>query len=606
MKCGYALLLIASFSLSGIPKSLAAVATVHGIVSEGTSSRPAPCTVTLTDAAGRVVLENEAFRGGFRSTGEFTKTLLPGLTHLRVTRGFETKAIDRELNLVAGRTNELRISLDRAVDLRKRGWYSGDNHVHMLHGERTVPVSFGFMALSARAEELQYMSVAQGWNFDEPTPERLEAELRKHSTLDCLLMWNLEAPKNYYKGDAGRCLGHCWNLGVRGRTAEGSDVIRTLMEASAWDYESGKPSYANFESHLLIHKQAGVACYSHPARWWMGSWGGQAGYPRREQMRVSNMAVELPLDTLLGPTYDGLDIITGPGEFEANAKAFELWCLLLNHGYRIAATGSSDSCFDRPGGGVPGSPRTYTFIEGGFSFRKAANAIAAGRTFVTTGPLVVATVDGKPPGSVFTARPRALALSIEAWASGCTTGGLQRVEVLRNGQPWQQFLPASQAERFVTNINIVERDTSWYAVRVLGTARQTAVSGAFYIAQKGFRPAQPATARIHARIMDADNGRPVSVMLTEVSCCGTLVRDGKRHRLSSGEAHLSVPGTVRVRAEAPGYLPLTLSPFLDNPDMVQAVTGLTDEDLLKWETFERLNTQLENVELVFRLQKSGR
>jgi len=35
----------------------------------------------------------------------------------------------------------------------------------------------------------------------------------------------------------------------------------------------------------------------------MGAWGGRGGYPKRERMRVSNMAVELPLDTVIGPTY---------------------------------------------------------------------------------------------------------------------------------------------------------------------------------------------------------------------------------------------------------------------------------------------------------------
>ena len=45
---------------------------------------------------------------------------------------------------------------------------------------------------------------------------------------------------------------------MQGRAPEGSDVIRMLLEASAWDYESQKPSVANFESHALIHAQGGV------------------------------------------------------------------------------------------------------------------------------------------------------------------------------------------------------------------------------------------------------------------------------------------------------------------------------------------------------------
>jgi hypothetical protein len=152
-------------------------------------------------------------------------------------------------------------------------------------------VDFDYVALTARAEDLQYLSVAQAWSIEPPTPEALERELNSRSTTDCVLTWNLEAPKNYYKGDAGRCLGHCWNAGTRGRTREGADVIRTLLDASAADYESAKPTYANFESHRLIHEQGGAVFYTHPARWWMGAWGGQGGYPKAEKMRVSNMAV---------------------------------------------------------------------------------------------------------------------------------------------------------------------------------------------------------------------------------------------------------------------------------------------------------------------------
>jgi hypothetical protein len=93
--------------------------------------------------------------------------------------------------------------------------------------------------------------------------------------------------------------------------------------------------------------------------------------------------------------------------------------------------------------------------------------------------------------------------------------------------------------------------------------------------------------------------------LTEVNFDGTIARDGKRHILSKGEGRLRVPGTARLRGEAKGYTALTLSPFLDNPDLVKTVTGLTDADLLKWDTFEDLKERLGKVELVFRLQKAG-
>jgi hypothetical protein len=380
-------------------------------------------TVTIVDANGRTVTEGEGLRGGFRSSGVFTKLLPPGPTKIRVTRGPEFKAVERELALRAGEISRMEVELERQVHLRCRGWFAGDSHVHMVHGEKTVAVDFDQVALAARAEDLQYLSLGHAWSLDDPTPERLESELTLRSTPDCLLTWNLEAPKNYFTGDAGRCLGHCWNLGMRGRTPAGSDVIASLLQASAGDYESQKPSFANFESHALIHAQGGTVFYTHPARWWTGPWGGEGGYPKQEQMRVSNMAVELPLDVLAGPTFDGLDVITGAGELAANEKAFQLWSLLLNHGYRVAATASSDACFDRPGDAVPGAARLYTLIEGGFSVAAAAQAAAQGRTFATTGPLLVVSVDGRPPGSALPADGRPHEMRIEAWSSGALTGG---------------------------------------------------------------------------------------------------------------------------------------------------------------------------------------
>src|SRR6266478_1548262 len=415
--------------------AMAQEAVLRGTIKDETTGAPSACNVAIFDATGKLMVENDSFKSGFRCSGEFTRRLVAGRTRIRVTRGFETQFVEKEIELEAGREAQVCFILRRTVDLRRRGWYAGDSHVHMLHGERMVPVSFDLVALAARAEDLQYLSLAQAWEIQNPTPEGLEAELRPRSTPDCLLTWNLEAPKNYYKGDAGRCLGHCWNLGIRGRTAEGADVIRLLMDASAWDYESEKPTYANFESHRLIHAQGGSVFYTHPARWWTGSWGGQGGYPKVDRMRVSNMAVELPLDTMLGPTFDGVDVITGPAEFEANEKAFQLWAMLLNHGYRPAATGSSDACFDRPGGGVPGVPRTYTYVPHGFSLAKVTRATAAGNTFVTTGPLLLATIDGEPPGSAFRVGRKKHLLEIEAWASGEGVDGLGRLEILCYGDP---------------------------------------------------------------------------------------------------------------------------------------------------------------------------
>jgi hypothetical protein len=46
-----------------------------------------------------------------------------------------------------------------------------------------------------------------------------------------------------------------------------------------------------------------------------------------------------------------------------------------------------------------------------------------------------------------------------------------------------------------------------------------------------------------------------------------------------------------------------LSPFFDNPLLVRTVTSFGDEDLQNWRSFEAVQKDFQNVQLVFRLRK---
>ena len=604
MRCGLTLSLATAFSLLWIGKAVGSDAVLRGTVCDGITGHQTPCTVTITDANGTVAVESDSFRNGFRCSGEFTRSLPAGPTRIQITRGLETKAINRQVNLVAGETTDLAFTLERVVNLRNRGWFGGDSHVHMLHGERTVPVSFDYVALAARAEDLQFLCLAQAWNLDQPTPERLEAELRGRSTPDCVLTWNLEAPKNYYKGDAGRCLGHCWNLGVRGRTPAGQDVIRLLMEASAWDYESTKPTYANFESHQLIHDQAGVACYSHPARWWMGPWGGQGGYPKVDRHARLQSGGRTPFGHTVGAHLRRPRSNNRAGRVRGQRKGVRdlvpiaesrvsdrgdrvLQCLLRSAWRRRAG----------PAAHLRAGPRQILSCQGDQSDRSGKD-FRDYRAFVDRFPQ---RETSRKPVSLRSKCSCALHRSL---GFRPLVGRTSTPRILRNGKTWREFTLEAKPSFFQTNLNFVELETSWYCVRVFGPDRQTAISGAFYFANDSYRPAKPMAAQVFAQVLDAKTGVRLPSVLTEVTFSGTIPRDGKRHRLPTGEARIPVAGTARLRAEAKGYAPLTLSPFLDNPPMVRTVTSLGDDDLCNWQTFEELKRQLQDVRLVYRLQRA--
>ena len=121
MRCELSRLLAAILSLLWIGEAIAGDAVLRGTIFDGLSGRRAPCTVTITDANGKIAVESDSFRSGFRCPGEFTKSLPAGSTRIKITRGFETQAINREVKLVSGETTNVTFTLERVVNLRNRG-----------------------------------------------------------------------------------------------------------------------------------------------------------------------------------------------------------------------------------------------------------------------------------------------------------------------------------------------------------------------------------------------------------------------------------------------------------------------------------------------------
>ncbi len=467
---------------------------LHVNVISGETGSPMPCSVALLDSTGEIQVENRSYTAGFRSDGEFRKVLPAGPATLIVTRGFDFIAEKRDLTIRAGATIDLEIRLRRRSPLARLGWRCGDHHVHMTHGESRIRVDFDYIALAARAEGLDQLSVAQFWNIPHPTATAAEAECRRVSTPGCTLAWNLEAPKNYYRGDASHTLGHCWFIGARA----GGAIAEELLSLSAQDYESEKEPTPNFESHALIHDRGGVIAYTHPCRWWWGQWGGRGIFPVEEHKFVSNLAAELPFDTVAGPTYDALDILMQTHEKEVNANGLKLWFLLLNHGYRVRATASSDATFDNEGRGTPGKVRVYTHLGGASSIADAAAAIRRGRSFVTSGPLLLLDIDGHEPGdTIAVAGPQRRVARVRAWPSGIPGERLTSVELIRNGEVFKTFPVSDQAGEFAAEHAWVEEGGAWVIARCFGRDRdnQVAISNPIFLDHPGWTAPAPGESR---------------------------------------------------------------------------------------------------------------
>jgi hypothetical protein len=133
-------------------------------------------------------------------------------------------------------------------------------------------------------------------------------------------------------------------------------------------------------------------------------------------------AKSVPVDVALGK-IDSLDINWGE-------PTIQLWYRLLNCGFRVPASAGTDCFLNRIRSRLPGSDRAYVKIDDGFSYGAWIRNLKAGRSFVTSGPLLEFQVDGKFLGeNIQLAAPG----SVSVRASANSQSPLHRVELVYNG-----------------------------------------------------------------------------------------------------------------------------------------------------------------------------
>ena len=111
-------------------------------VLDGETGREMPSTLKIQTASGGVITSSAGFRDGVRSPGVFEADVEPGRTNVQARCGFDYSVEEKRIDLRAGEQQELTLALRRRSPLRRQGWVTGDNHVHMVHGEAQVHSTF--------------------------------------------------------------------------------------------------------------------------------------------------------------------------------------------------------------------------------------------------------------------------------------------------------------------------------------------------------------------------------------------------------------------------------------------------------------------------------
>ncbi len=461
-----------------------------------------PARVYLTGADGLAYAPEEAIQRiaaeaaevYFHAAGSFTVTVPSGLTRIEAIRGPEYEWATQEVELSPAADADIVLRLSRWSDLGKDGWHSGDSHIHANYAARSHQnITAKDVLLIAEAEDLHVLNLTAANSYDDFIHDEKFFTGGPHalSSPRHILYWSEE-----FRGSD--LYGHLGFWGLR-------SLIRPFFtglagSGSAYDYP------LNYHQAKLAQEQGGAVTYMHPG--YLPSFDGLSA--------AGGQPKELPADVALG-VIDAMDVLSNAYE----SASVPIYYRLLNCGFRLGVSAGTDTFLNVRDHYIPGGGRVY--VQAGNPLRYAAwiAAYKAGRSFVTNGPMIQITVNGKGPGELL-ALPSPGKVRIRARVD--TRVPVESIQVIVNGHP---VLTRLRAPVEIDEVLTME-EPSWIALRVTGPWERRIVNDA-----QAFAHTTPVYVSLGGRSIQKKTDaeyfvRWMEQLLEQVSATGRFASDAQR------------------------------------------------------------------------------
>ena len=421
------------------------------------------------------------------SAHPFEVDLVAGTYSIEIVRGKEYFPFCRTLEVGSDAIN-LNIRLRRWIDLGSRHWYSGETHVHRRHFELpnvmlaedlniAFPVTFwttaAYEAPHKRPSTLRHPPSPFGPRIDHGTaPIVIDAE-------------HVVIPRNteyeiFSIGEKRHTLGAVFVLNHKTRFSEGMPPVKKIarlahQEGALLDLDKHSWPWA-----FMLAPVAGIDLFE------LGNnsvWRTKFGFTRS------------------GKPASYMGIPTANGHMTEAAwldYGFQSYYALLNCGLKLTPSAGTASGVHP----VPlGFSRVYVHCEDGFSADSWLAGLKHGRSFVTNGPMLFATVNGRHPSSLpeeALQGPQVVTVT----ASIHSANPVRAIEVILNGDIIENRHPINQQVEdgsYMTTLRVEKhiKTSSWIAVRCFTSLPDKRVrfahSAPFYISIPG-KPIKPKAA----------------------------------------------------------------------------------------------------------------
>lgn len=384
--------------------------------------------IFLRSTHGKVPVWPNPNRYVFYVDGRYEAKLPIGKYQLVISKGPEYALVQKTIEVVADKETSVDVPMARWMDMPDKGWYSGDDHIHMTR----TPNDNASISAVMQAEDIHVSNLLQMGNpYDTNFLQYAFGKNGRYRSGSHALVPGVEDPRTAVRG-------HTISLNI-------NEVYRPADQYLRYD-----------QIFSEYRRQGGMSGYAHVSG------------------RLFNVERGLAIDVPLG-VVDFVELL------QDGALETELWYDYLNLGFKLIPMAGSDF----PYLNVPGGDRNYVFVNGEFTVDAYYEALNEQRTFVTSGPMLELAVNGHGMGSNLEMSPGD-EVSISASAAlNPDFEMLDRIELVVHGDVVAVADNVSATNTLTLEHSITVNEGVWLAVRAYGAEQTVAHTAPVYVTTGG-------------------------------------------------------------------------------------------------------------------------
>ena len=371
----------------------------------------------------------------FYSSGTIELQVPAGEVTVLAARGFSSRPSTVRVSTTAGGVHTANIALTPLWDAAANGWYSGDHHFHLNYGGQ-IDLAPTDLIPAMQGEALD-MGTPMLANLHNRFENQDHWSFRKLGSGSPMIRFAQEVRSHF--------LGHVGLLGT-------SDLFWP------WIWGPGYQAYGTDDRPNAVplneaRRQGGLSLYVHPV---------SSATPFTDA-GLSSIPVALVADAAHG-AIDLLEIVC---LWSNSVGTTELWYRLLNAGFPVMPSGGSDVMTDIYRTMAVGATRVYVRPEGALSYDSYMSALKAGRSFVTTGPMIEFSL-GAPAAAVGPGGIVKSGRNVPYDVKVHSAVPVDSVVLVINGRTVRSLgVPNAEGHLAATGV-VTLPDSGWAGVRVVG------------------------------------------------------------------------------------------------------------------------------------------